>query len=78
LTLTLSQALRILPLASMIKVELRLNYIKEKCGGSLKGKKILDVGCGGGILAESLALEGAIVTGIDMAGFCITVKGGEK
>ena len=46
---------------------LRLNYIKEKCGDSLKGKKILDVGCGGGILAESLALEGAIVTGIDMA-----------
>ena len=46
---------------------LRLNYIKQKCGGSLDGKKILDVGCGGGILAESLALEGAIVTGIDMA-----------
>jgi 2-polyprenyl-6-hydroxyphenyl methylase/3-demethylubiquinone-9 3-methyltransferase len=46
---------------------LRLNYIKEKCGGSLKGKKILDVGCGGGILAESLAKEGAIVVGIDMA-----------
>ncbi|BBB23824.1 2-polyprenyl-6-hydroxyphenyl methylase / 3-demethylubiquinone-9 3-methyltransferase [Isorropodon fossajaponicum endosymbiont JTNG4] len=46
---------------------LRLNYIKEKCSGSLKDKKILDVGCGGGILAESLALEGAIVTGIDMA-----------
>ena len=46
---------------------LRLNYIKEKCGGSLQGKKILDVGCGGGILAEALALEGADVTGIDMA-----------
>lgn len=46
---------------------LRLNYIKKKCGGSLKGKKILDVGCGGGILTESLALEGAIVIGIDMA-----------
>ncbi len=46
---------------------LRLNYIKEKCGGSLQDKKILDVGCGGGILAESLALEGAIITGIDMA-----------
>jgi 2-polyprenyl-6-hydroxyphenyl methylase/3-demethylubiquinone-9 3-methyltransferase len=46
---------------------LRLDYIKQKCGGSLEGKKILDVGCGGGILAESLALEGAIVTGIDMA-----------
>jgi 2-polyprenyl-3-methyl-5-hydroxy-6-metoxy-1,4-benzoquinol methylase len=29
--------------------------------------KILDVGCGGGILAESLAKEGALVTGIDMA-----------
>ncbi len=46
---------------------LRLNYIKQQCSGSLKNKKILDVGCGGGILAESLALEGAIVTGIDMA-----------
>lgn len=46
---------------------LRLNYIKEKYGGSLQGKKILDVGCGGGILAESLALEGAQVTAIDMA-----------
>ncbi|SMN10551.1 3-demethylubiquinone-9 3-methyltransferase [uncultured Candidatus Thioglobus sp.] len=46
---------------------LRLNYIKEKCSGSLEGKKILDVGCGGGILTEALALEGAIVTGIDMA-----------
>jgi 2-polyprenyl-6-hydroxyphenyl methylase/3-demethylubiquinone-9 3-methyltransferase len=47
---------------------LRLNYIKEKCGGSLVGKKILDVGCGGGILAESLASQGAEVVGIDMAG----------
>ncbi|CAB9541561.1 3-demethylubiquinol 3-O-methyltransferase (EC 2.1.1.64) @ 2-polyprenyl-6-hydroxyphenyl methylase (EC 2.1.1.222) [uncultured Gammaproteobacteria bacterium] len=46
---------------------LRLNYIKKQCGGSLKDKKILDVGCGGGILAESLAKEGALVTGIDMA-----------
>lgn len=46
---------------------LRLNYIKQHCGGSLKGKKILDVGCGGGILSESMAAEGAQVTGIDMA-----------
>lgn len=46
---------------------LRLNYIKQHCGGSLNGKKILDIGCGGGILSESLALEGALVTGIDMA-----------
>ncbi len=46
---------------------LRLNYIKEQCGGSIKGKRILDVGCGGGILCESLALEGAEVVGIDLA-----------
>ena len=46
---------------------LRLNYIKEHCGGTLKDKKILDVGCGGGILSESMALEGANVAGIDMA-----------
>jgi 2-polyprenyl-6-hydroxyphenyl methylase/3-demethylubiquinone-9 3-methyltransferase len=46
---------------------LRLNYIKEQCGGSLEGKRILDVGCGGGILSESLALEGATVVGIDLA-----------
>ena len=46
---------------------LRLNYIKEQCGGSIKGKRILDVGCGGGILCESLALEGTEVVGIDLA-----------
>jgi len=43
---------------------LRLDYIDERV--SLKGKKVLDVGCGGGILAESMALRGAQVTGIDM------------
>jgi 2-polyprenyl-6-hydroxyphenyl methylase/3-demethylubiquinone-9 3-methyltransferase len=32
----------------------------------LFGKKVLDVGCGGGILAESMAREGANVTGLDM------------
>jgi 2-polyprenyl-6-hydroxyphenyl methylase/3-demethylubiquinone-9 3-methyltransferase len=46
---------------------LRAAYIKEKCGGDLVGKKILDIGCGGGILAESLAKEGAEVVAIDMA-----------
>jgi 2-polyprenyl-6-hydroxyphenyl methylase/3-demethylubiquinone-9 3-methyltransferase len=46
---------------------LRLNYIKKQCGGTLEGKRILDVGCGGGILSESLALEGATVVGIDLA-----------
>ncbi|NHW60358.1 methyltransferase domain-containing protein, partial [Escherichia coli] len=44
---------------------LRLNWIDEHAGG-LKGKKILDVGCGGGILAESMARRGADVLGIDM------------
>jgi 2-polyprenyl-6-hydroxyphenyl methylase/3-demethylubiquinone-9 3-methyltransferase len=46
---------------------LRLNYIKTHSGGSLDGKKILDVGCGGGILSEAMAVEGAQVLGIDMA-----------
>lgn len=44
---------------------LRLAYISEKANG-LFGKKVLDVGCGGGILSESMAKQGAIVTGIDM------------
>ena len=44
---------------------LRLNYIDQHSNG-LKGKKILDVGCGGGILSESMAMRGANVTGIDM------------
>lgn len=43
---------------------LRLSYITNKT--SLPGKKIVDIGCGGGILAESMALQGAHVTGIDM------------
>ena len=42
---------------------LRLNFIKSSV--NLKGKKVLDVGCGGGILSESLASVGADVTGID-------------
>jgi len=44
---------------------LRLGYIAQRSGG-LFGKKVLDVGCGGGILAESMAREGAQVTGLDM------------
>lgn len=43
---------------------LRLDYIDRKAG--LAGKKVLDVGCGGGILAESMAQRGAVVSGIDM------------
>lgn len=44
---------------------LRLNYVLEKTEGVF-GKTVLDVGCGGGILAESMANEGAQVTGLDM------------
>lgn len=45
---------------------LRLGWIRQHAG-SLAGRKILDVGCGGGILSESMAQEGASVTGIDLA-----------
>ncbi|WP_217532053.1 bifunctional 2-polyprenyl-6-hydroxyphenol methylase/3-demethylubiquinol 3-O-methyltransferase UbiG [Vibrio metschnikovii] len=44
---------------------LRLNYVLDNANG-LFDKTVLDVGCGGGILAESMAREGAIVTGLDM------------
>lgn len=44
---------------------LRLNWIIEKADG-IADKHILDVGCGGGILAESMARRGATVLGIDM------------
>jgi 2-polyprenyl-6-hydroxyphenyl methylase/3-demethylubiquinone-9 3-methyltransferase len=44
----------------------RLAFIEEKSQG-LFSKDILDVGCGGGILAESMAKAGASVTGIDLA-----------
>jgi 2-polyprenyl-6-hydroxyphenyl methylase/3-demethylubiquinone-9 3-methyltransferase len=51
---------------------LRLNYIGERCGG-LRGKAVLDVGCGGGILAEAMAGEGARVTGIDLSEKALSV-----
>ena len=43
---------------------LRLDFIDRRAG--IGGKAVLDVGCGGGILAESMAARGATVTGIDM------------
>ena len=44
---------------------LRLDYIDSLVG--IDGKRILDVGCGGGILAEAMARRGGAVTGIDLA-----------
>jgi 2-polyprenyl-6-hydroxyphenyl methylase/3-demethylubiquinone-9 3-methyltransferase len=44
---------------------LRLDWIDRNAG--LRGKRVLDVGCGGGILAESMAQRGAEVLGIDLA-----------
>lgn len=43
---------------------LRLRYIDK--AASLQNKTVLDVGCGGGILSESMAQKGAKVTGIDL------------
>jgi 2-polyprenyl-6-hydroxyphenyl methylase / 3-demethylubiquinone-9 3-methyltransferase len=44
---------------------LRLAHVERLVGG-LAGKSALDVGCGGGILAEAMAARGARVTGIDL------------
>jgi len=43
----------------------RLDFIDEKA--ALRGKRVLDVGCGGGILSEAMARRGASVTGLDLA-----------
>lgn len=50
---------------------LRLDYIRQRA--PLQGLRVLDIGCGGGILAESMAAAGAVVTGIDMAEGPLTV-----
>ena len=51
---------------------LRVDYIEKQAAG-IAGKDILDVGCGGGILAEALAQKGARVSGIDMADLSLKV-----
>ncbi|MCK0538715.1 bifunctional 2-polyprenyl-6-hydroxyphenol methylase/3-demethylubiquinol 3-O-methyltransferase UbiG [Alcanivorax quisquiliarum] len=43
---------------------LRLNYIDERAG--LPGKRVIDIGCGGGLLSEGMARRSANVTGIDL------------
>jgi 2-polyprenyl-6-hydroxyphenyl methylase / 3-demethylubiquinone-9 3-methyltransferase len=45
---------------------LRLGYIEARAG-NLQNRQALDIGCGGGLLAEALAARGATVTGLDMA-----------
>jgi len=49
----------------------RLAYIMERT--DLNGGPVVDVGCGGGILAEAMAANGAQVTGVDMAGKALSV-----
>lgn len=44
---------------------LRLKHIDDRVG--MAGKRVIDIGCGGGILSESMALIGADVTGIDLS-----------
>jgi 2-polyprenyl-6-hydroxyphenyl methylase/3-demethylubiquinone-9 3-methyltransferase len=50
---------------------LRLEWINGLA--SIKGKQVLDVGCGGGILSDAMARAGATVTGIDLAGKSLKV-----
>ncbi|HJO11817.1 MAG TPA: bifunctional 2-polyprenyl-6-hydroxyphenol methylase/3-demethylubiquinol 3-O-methyltransferase UbiG [Gammaproteobacteria bacterium] len=50
---------------------LRMNFISRRI--NLAGKKVVDVGCGGGILAEAMAHHGAKVTAIDLADASLAV-----
>lgn len=50
---------------------LRLDWIDSHA--SIAGKKVLDIGCGGGILSESMAVKGAEVTGIDLSSKALAV-----
>ena len=50
---------------------LRMNYISRQI--NLAEKNVLDIGCGGGILAEAMAHHGAKVTAIDLANASLSV-----
>ncbi len=51
---------------------LRCRYIENCCDGMI-GKSVVDLGCGGGILSEAMAVRGARVTGVDMGTAAIAV-----
>jgi len=53
-------------------VPIKFNYFSSKIG-NLKNLKILDIGCGGGLLSEEFAKEGAEVTGIDISENSLTI-----
>lgn len=50
---------------------LRLEWIDDRCG--LAGKRVVDVGCGGGLLSEGMCEKGATVTGIDLSDKALSV-----
>ena len=52
----------------------RLQYVAQRV--ALRGARVLDIGCGGGLLSEALAKEGADVTAIDLAPELVKVDGG--
>jgi 2-polyprenyl-6-hydroxyphenyl methylase/3-demethylubiquinone-9 3-methyltransferase len=55
------------PLKTLHEINpLRLGYVADRT--LLQGRRVLDVGCGGGLLSEALAKSGADVVGIDLAG----------
>lgn len=51
----------------------RLRFVEQACGGSLRGLRAVDVGCGGGLLSEGLAARGASTLGIDLAEAALAV-----
>jgi 2-polyprenyl-6-hydroxyphenyl methylase/3-demethylubiquinone-9 3-methyltransferase len=54
------------PLRTLHEINpLRIDYIRSHT--ALADQKVIDVGCGGGLLSEALAAQGAVVTGIDLA-----------
>ena len=60
------------PLRTLHEINpVRLDYIRTHA--TIEGQRVLDVGCGGGLLSEALAAEGADVTGIDLAEHSLAV-----